>query len=64
MTLATRLSKLEMLLRPKIEQVHFLGWKGCEWNKAEGLTRYEWESRENFFKRVRKNTDKKWIWVD
>lgn len=63
MSLKSRLTKIEKDA-PEEEKVHFLGWADCEWREAEGLIRAEGESKEDFFKRVRSITDKKWIWCD
>jgi len=62
MNLASRIGRLEEILKPKVGKVHFFGWKDCEWKMAEGLVRYENESKQDFFKRVKAKTEKKWVW--
>jgi hypothetical protein len=64
MTLLSRIDKLEVKLKPKVEKIYFIGWKDCEWRKSEGLVRGPKESKDDFLKRVRKTTDKTWIWCD
>ena len=63
MSLKTRLAKIEAT-SPAADTVHFMGWKDCEWRYSEGLVRGEAESKDDFFKRVRLSTDKKYIWCD
>ncbi|WP_100378821.1 hypothetical protein [Polynucleobacter brandtiae] len=62
MSLANRIEKLEAKLKPQEDKVTFYGWADCEWKHANGLTRAENETKEQFFKRVRKTTDSKFIW--
>lgn len=64
MTLLSRIEKLEVKLKPKEEKIYFIGWKDCEWRKSEGLVRGPKESKDDFLKRVRKTTDKTFIWCD
>ena len=64
MSLASRIQKLERSIKPKKDEVTFIGWADCEWKEAEGLVRYENESKENFFDRVKAITDKKFIWCE
>lgn len=63
MNLKRRLGNIEKMT-PEVDRVHFLGWADCEWREAEGLIRYENESKEDFFDRVKAMTDKKFIWCD
>ena len=64
MTLLSRIEKLEVKLKPKEEKIYFIGFANCEWRKSEGLVRGPKESTNDFFKRVRKTTDKTFIWCD
>lgn len=64
MSLTSRIQKLEIAIKPVGEKVTFIGWADCEWREAEGLIRYENESKEEFFNRVKAATDKKFIWCE
>jgi len=63
MNLKKRLASIEKTLTAK-EEIHFIGWANCRWERAAGLARGDSESKEEFFKRVRSVTNKKWIWCD
>jgi hypothetical protein len=65
MTALSRLEKLEEKLKPEKKKVYFMGWAGCQFKHSNGLTRWDGESKEQYFKRVTENDPNRMIhWFD
>lgn len=63
MSLVNRIKKLEEKLLLKTSKTYWLMWKDCQWNESEGLIRKQYESTQDFKKRVLSTVNKKFIWV-